>query len=292
MDQQVWTVRDVSDWCRKFLQERSPSFRLDSDLLLAKALGCSRIDLYCAFEKPVSSEERSQLKAMLARRADGEPIAYILGARDFYGRDFYVDHRVLVPRPETEHVVEAALGFLRSLAVPRPQVLDVGTGSGCIAITLQAECPEAEVRAWDISAAALEVAAVNAAKHQVDVDFRLQDAFDYAASTDRYQVICANPPYIPKADQIAGIAAKNVCDFEPALALFAGSDGRAFYELFAGHYDNCLENDGRLITEIGYDQGGIVSELFTAKGWRDVQVLKDLSGHDRVVVATKPKMQS
>ena len=286
MQEQVWTVKDISLWCRKFLENKSPSHRLDSDLLLAKALGCKRIDLYCSYEKPVTAEERQLLKALLARRAEGEPIAYILGTKEFYGREFIVDSRALIPRSETEHLVEEAVR--RVADIETPKILDIGTGSGCIALTLKAEISKSLVEAWDKSAEAIELAELNRSNLGIDLVLKEIDAFNPPEDVGKFDLIVSNPPYIPSSHVDSGLVESSVYSFEPHVALFSEGRGFAFYELYASGYHKFLEDDGTIMTEIGFDQGAIVAEIFRSHGWRNIELKKDLSGHDRIVIANKP----
>ena len=285
--QRNWTVKEIMVWSVGFLKERaSPSPRLDVELLLARALHCTRVDLYTGIEKPLNPSERGVFRDYLKRRAAGEPIAYITGERDFYGLQFAVDARVLIPRPETELVIEAVLADVKNGAAPPGAVLDVGTGSGCIAITLARLNPKVRVEAWDISAEALTVARANAERHTVDVTFRQCDAKDAAAWLGEpcFDYIVSNPPYIALGDPALESAVKR---YEPHLALFADGDGLTFYRRIAASAGGRIKSNGKLILEIGATLAGSVSRLLAESGWTEVTVTKDLSGTDRLISARR-----
>jgi len=226
-------------------------------------------------------EEINELaaEALLQRRESREPLAYILGWREFYGRRFRVRPGVLIPRQETETLVETALSRLAT-----GPVLDLGTGSGCIAITLKMERSEWEVWACDVSDAALEVARNNADALGANVNFVSSDAFS-ALSGRRYAAIVSNPPYIADSEELV----PEVGVHEPKSALFAGPSGLEFYERLALEAPGYLETNGNLIVEVGHTQSMAVAKLLGDAGWRAIQVVKDLSGVGRVVLATSPR---
>jgi len=234
----TWTVLRILEWSTQFLRDRGCSSpRLDAELLLSHALGCERIQLYTQFDKPLSDAERARYKTILVRRGRHEPIAYILGSREFFSLDFIVSPNVLIPRPETELLVEKVL---ENTAVHR-RVLDWGTGSGCIAITLATHRPEWEITALDISRDALIIARKNALRHAcsdritfIDSSTMINNSFD---------IIISNPPYIVDEEYTALMS--DVRDFEPKQALAAGPEGMTAYtELFKciSHHaaDECM----------------------------------------------------
>lgn len=247
--------------------------RPEARLLLAAVLGVPVEALVAHPERIVDDRASAGFAALARRRAQGEPIAYLLGAREFYGRRFAVSPAVLVPRPETELLVELALSQLAGLTAPR--VLDLGTGSGCIAITLALECPSATVLAVDRSAEALAIAGDNARRLGASVGFVLGDWYDSVAG--RFDLIVANPPYVAIADpHLAELR------HEPQPALVAGADGLADLRRIVAGAAAFLRPGGWLAVEHGHDQGFAVRELFSRTGFAAVRTHRDLAGNDRV----------
>lgn len=314
MTVEPWTVQKVLQWSAGFLGERAiETPRLDAEVLLAHTLHCSRTQLYTHFDKPLSPEEREPYKALLKRRSAGEPVAYLTGAREFFGLNFAVSPAVLIPRPETEHLVEWAISFAkgswrRPLApgvdviyeafvdagepgsaksgTDKPMaILDIGTGSGCIAITLAKKLSSSSVTAWDIDAAALSLAQSNATAHGATVTFEERNALadaSWDAALPAFDLIVSNPPYIAPGDPDV---AADVARYEPQHALYAGQDGLDFYRVFAANARQRLTPGGVLCAEIGSTQGPAVAALFRAAGWHEVIVRKDYAKLDRVVCA-------
>lgn len=288
-DQDVWTIQKILMWSSGFLKDKNvtDSPRLDAEILLAHALKLKRIQLYTLFDKPVSASEREPFKASLKRRIAGEPVAYITGERDFMSMTFHVTPDVLIPRPDTEVLVESVGERLKSRSSEGLQILDVGTGSGCVAISIAKQHPVAVVTAWDIASGALGIARDNAARLEVsNVLFKEQDALaseSWDNIEDQFDVIVSNPPYIAHAE--AASLSTGVKDFEPELALFADRNGLAFYEIFAARAQKALRPGGFLAVEIGYQQADAVQALFVEAGWRNVVVIKDFGKNDRVVIA-------
>ncbi len=289
----AWTVGRVMTWSAEFLKDRgmAETPRLDAELLLAHALGCTRMQLYTAFDKPLSTKEREPFRDFLKRRAAGEPVAYIVGQKEFMSRTFAVSRDVLIPRPDTEVLVEAVLSFAKRPDIGALAILDVGTGSGCIAVSLGLRLNEAKVTAWDVDENALALAEANAVRLGAgNVQFEEKDALDPAnwqKGEGKFDVIVSNPPYIGRAEESA--LAKSVKDFEPHRALFADAEGLEFYRMFADYASLRLRPEGRIYCEIGSTQADAVKGLFTEAGWRDVVVLKDFGKHDRVVMASRPR---
>ena len=282
---QPWTIQRIVNWSTTYLTGKGTDTpRLDSELLLCEVLKCKRIDLYMNFDKPVSIEERDLYKAFLRRRIAGEPVAYILCQKEFMGLVFKVSDAVLIPRPDTEILVETALSFLKKRE--SRTTLDIGTGSGCIPISL-AKLGQASGVAWDVSKAALDVAIDNAARHGVgDFNFKIVDALALAGWSENYgqfDLIVSNPPYISQEEK-AGLAI-SVRDYEPATALFAEESGLLFYRVISERAASFLKPSGRLMVEVGWTQAASVSCLLRESGWQDIVVVKDLAGHDRVVSA-------
>lgn len=251
--------------------------RLTAEVLLAHALRCERVYLYAHPERELADVEQLHFGRYLHERLGGKPTQYITGRQEFYGRTFRVTPAVLIPRPETEHVVEAAL---RHAAGAR-RLLDIGTGSGCLAVTLKKELPAAQVAACDISAPALEVARENARTHGAGVAFFQADA---AESVARIDLIVSNPPYVP-AEEASGLP-REVREHEPAVALFGGPGGVEFYPRLLAGAARALLPGGRLIVEIGYKSRAQV-EALVGPQWAERGIEPDLAGIDRVMVLRK-----
>lgn len=230
-------------------------------------------------DRPVAPAEAARFADLLARRATGEPAAYLIGEREFYGRPFAVDRRVLIPRPETEHIVEEALALELP---PSPRILDIGTGSGCLAITLALEIPSARVTATDLSPGALAVARKNAYRHGV-ADRVALTAQDLATALElaTFDLVVSNPPYVDRAD--APTLSPEVCDFEPHLALFSPDGGlAALARLFTA--SAALRPGTPVIVEIGQGQGAAATERAVAAGLVTVKVRSDYASIPRTLV--------
>lgn len=286
-EQDVWTIQKILMWSTDFLKEKkvTDTPRLEAEILLSNALGLKRIQLYTLFDKPVSAAEREPFKAALKRRIGGEPVAYITGERDFMSMTFKVSPDVLIPRPDTEILVEAAMDKLKPRQSEDLRILDIGTGSGCIAISLAKKFPVFAVTAWDISEQALAMARENAARLEAsNVVFERRDALAPESwDSATFDVILANPPYISCAEE--STLATSVINHEPKLALFAENNGLAFYQMFAEHARSALKPGGFLAVEIGYLQAEPVTAVFENYGWKNVVVRKDFGKNDRVVIA-------
>ena len=278
-----WTIRRVLTWAVDDLKKRSStSPRLDAELLLARVLGTDRIGLVVDAERPLRKEELTRYRELHQRRRAGEPVAYLLGFREFYGRPFRVDRRVLIPRPDTEILVEVALARTRHLYLSA-RMLDLCTGSGCVALSLARERPTSHVIAADLSPDAIAVAAENAFRlGAYNVGFVVSDAFAaLRPGRDRFDVITANPPYIAEGE--IPTLTVDIRGYEPALALDGGSDGLAVVRRIVAEAPAFLDAGGVLAVEIGSDQGPAVRELFATAGFSDIEVRRDYGGLDRVV---------
>ncbi len=284
---QLWTVREVLSWTtERFSQAGLESARLDAEVLLAHALDMQRVGLYIDLDRPLDEEDRGRYRALVGRRLQREPVAYLVGVREFWSRPFAVDARVLVPRPETETLVEQALVVLREYTAPR--VLDVGTGSGAIAVTLAAERPDAQVVATDLSADALEVAAANAARHEVEVTLHTGDLLEaLPAREPPFQLMAANLPYVALQERDS---LQPELLAEPASALFAADGGLAEVKRLVRAAPDYLERPGGvLLLEVGMGQTEEVAQLLVDARISDrVTVHRDLAGHERVVSGRLP----
>lgn len=252
---------------------------LDAELLLRYSLGWDRAQFLTRREQALTDCQYERFVTLVARRSTGRPMQYILGSQEFFGREFVVSAAVLIPRPETELLVEAALARLS--VTKNVYISDVGTGSGAIAVTIAAERPLARILATDISADALIVARENAVKHGVSDRVEFVEADVVPQGADGFDMIVSNPPYVAEADR-AGLA-HEVRDFEPEVALFAGAEGLDVYRRLIPAALHALKPGGLLLLEIGAGQADAVRALL--HGWRDVEIRPDLQGIPRVVVA-------
>ncbi|HSJ10439.1 MAG TPA: peptide chain release factor N(5)-glutamine methyltransferase [Longimicrobiales bacterium] len=259
--------------------------RLEAELLVAGLLGIRRLDLYLQHDRPIDGAELERFRAMVRRRLRGEPLQYILGTASFRHLELAVDARVLIPRPETEVLVGAVLEWATSRG-RQGAVVDIGTGSGAIALSLAKEGAFARVLATDISAGALEVAAANAVRNDLDgaVEFRRGSLFGALQAGERFDVVVSNPPYIGESER--GSLAVEVVAHEPALALFAGPDGLALVGELVTGAPAWLAPGGLLAVEIGAGQGAAVLERVNACGaYAGARIAQDLAGRPRMLVA-------
>lgn len=306
---ETWTVLRLLTWTTDYLKSHaSESPRLEAEVLLAHARGCERIMLYAAFDEVVAEDVRAKFRELVKRRAEGTPVAYLVGKREFFSLSFRVTPDVLIPRPETEFVVVEALDVLKEAEGRRqgsggrrqetgdieearqaaPLVCDVGTGSGAIAIAIARHAPEARVVAVDISAAALAVARENAAALQVAgrIEFLPSDLLASVPAERRFDVIVSNPPYIGE-HELATLA-PGVRDYEPRQALIAGPTGTEVIERLIPQAAERLAPGGWLILEVSPLIALRVVELIAADGrFEAAAVAKDLAGLARVVKARK-----
>jgi len=276
------SVREILDKTERYLAGKGVDApKLSAQLLLAEALGLDRLGLLLAMDRPLTPPELDAVRPLVARRGRGEPVALILGTREFYGLDFAVTSDTLIPRPETELLVDRAkelfpVDRLRSFA-------DLGTGSGCLAVTMAVEFPVAVGLALDASPAALAVARQNAASHAVDGRLLFVEG-DFTAlpvPSAGYACIVSNPPYVSEAEYRE--CTREVRDFEPKSALVPGKTGLEAMPAVAATAQAALAPDGWLLVEIGWRQGPEAAALVAAAGFVDVAVRRDLAGRDRLV---------
>jgi release factor glutamine methyltransferase len=289
-----WTIQKLLNWTTEYLTQKGvDSPRLSAELLLSDVLGLKRIELYTQYNRVVEDEHLAKLRELVRRAGQHEPIAYLVGKTEFYSIEFEVTPDCLIPRPETELLVQRAIELLRQRTGPHA-VCDLCTGCGVIAVAIAKNVPDAKVVATDLSAAALEVAARNVKKHQLDERIELLhgDLFEpLIPQLDMapFDVIVCNPPYVSAAEYEE--LEKNVKDYEPRTALYAGEDGLDIYRRVFGQVGRFLDSDGALLLEIGCKQGPAVRELLEQTTlFPTVRIDKDLSGHDRVVTAQRAAM--
>jgi release factor glutamine methyltransferase len=284
MSEQLWTIGKVLAWTKDRFAERAiASPRLDAELLLAHVLRRERIALYTHFEQPLAPEELAGYRAFIKRRLAGEPVAYLIGRREFRSLDLAVDARVLIPRPDTETLVEAGLALLPPLAAHAPRIVDVGTGSGAVALALAVERPDALVEAVDRSPEAVEVARANAARHAPGVVIHVGDLL--APVTDGpIDLVVSNPPYIP-TDEIERLQIE--VRSEPRMALDGGKDGLDIVRRLASAAAERLREGGAIAIEIGAGQAEASEQILLRAGFMEPRRFRDLAGIERVVSARK-----
>jgi len=291
--QEPWTVRRMLEWCAGFFDRKAVDApRLSAEMILAHVLGVPRIRLYTDLHRPLTEPELAATRDLVRRAADHEPIQYLTGRCSFYSMDFEVTPDVLIPRPDTETLVERALNHLKHEPVPEPRVLDLCTGSGCVAAAIARHHKSARVVATDVSLPALDVARRNVARHKLDdrVTCHVGDLYDALGSVvdpRPFHLIVGNPPYVASG-QIAGLD-RNVRDFEPRLALDGGADGLDVHRRIVAGAADRLEPGGRLMLEIAFDQEEPATYLLRqhAEAFDDARVHRDLAGRPRVVSARR-----
>jgi release factor glutamine methyltransferase len=276
------TIDDALVWAVEHLYRASiPDERLTATLLLAHVLGVERTHVVAHPERELVDEEVVAYRDAIHRRAKGEPFQYITGKQEFYGRDFEVTTDVLIPRADTEVIVEGAKKLWAALPPTAPRrVVDVGTGSGAIAVTLALELEGADVLATDVSAAALEVARRNVARHDAKVEIREASLLD--GIDGEFALVCTNLPYIPET--IVDGLQPEVRDHEPRVALVGGPDGLDLYRKFLDDVPRVLSPDGYLLCEVGFTQASAIERLAEERGLRFVDRLDDLQGIPRTIV--------
>jgi release factor glutamine methyltransferase len=286
-----WTIQQYLNRITEYLTEKHiDSPRLQAELLMSEALGMQRIDLYTQFDKEVSKENSKRLEELVHRAEEFEPIAYIIGRTEFYSIDLEITKDCLIPRPETELLVDKALEFLKGRKA-RQFVCDLCTGCGCIAIAIAKNFLDADIIATDISDAALKHAEKNIERHRLKERIRLLcgDLFEpFVPQIDRakFDLIICNPPYVSSAEYEK--LDKNVKDYEPRQALFGGEDGLDVYRRIALEAADYLKADAALIVETGYRQGEAVKKLFEQAGYfGEIKIEKDFQNNDRVVIARR-----
>jgi len=280
---EIWTVKKIMTWTIEYFEARGiPEPRLSTELLLSDVLHCNRIDLYLQFDRILSRQERKQFREYVQRRLKREPVQYILGETEFMGLPFRVTPATLIPRPETEILVEAVFEQLQELNRPDVKILDIGTGSGCIAISIAKQYPECEVWAIEKSAEALSVARENAAMNQVSVNFILGDFFQLPEEIIQpFDIVVSNPPYVSEAE-LKNLQPE-IIKYEPRMAVVAGEDGLIFYKKLIDCLPRILKKPGTIFLETGYNQAKAVTRLFLRRGYK-TKIKQDYNQIERVVI--------
>ncbi len=264
-----------------FKKRQVESARLNAEHLLAHALGRKRIELYLDFDRPLEETELAPLRELVRRRGQGEPLQHLLGTQEFCGRSFLCDKRALIPRPETEELVELLIAEVKALK-PEMKILDVGTGSGVIALSLAAILPQAEVHAVDLSPAALDLARENAARLGLAERVAFKESDLLTSVTDAYDLIVANLPYVPRTDR-ATLSREVLCD--PAMALFGGETGDEIIHLLIAQATKHLVAGGLLALEIGLGQADALCSAMVAANYHDISQRHDSAGVTRFLLA-------
>lgn len=282
MTLKIWRIIDLINWTESYFKEKGfENPRSEIEWLLRSVLDCSRIDVYLRFEEPLSKTQLATLRDWVKRRLEREPLQYITGSCDFYGREFSVNKNVLIPRPETERFIDTALDKLKGIDLPN--ILDIGTGSGCIATTLGLEIPNSTILGIDISADALGIANKNKENLNADnVSFEEMDILEQVPE-GQFDLLVSNPPYIPK-NEMNGLM-KDVQEFEPSVALTDQKDGLTFYKRFAKIGKEVVKSGGWMILEVGLgEHPNAVKNIFMESGYPDTDLIKDYNGDDRVLL--------
>lgn len=278
---QDWTIKDLIAWTTRYFQKQGlAAARLEAEILLAYALEENRVFLYTNFDAPVNQQERERFRRLIQRRIRREPLAYITGEKEFMSLSFEVSPEVLIPRPETELLVETAIALCTGDC---NHICDVGTGSGAIAVSLAHYLASARVTAVDISVAALQIARRNAARHGVDIDFQMSNLLDEIDPVLKFDLIVANLPYIPESQYEC--LDPEIRLYEPRRALLAGGDGLDICRRLLPQAIEHLNDGGRLLLEIGADQGQ--AALDSAQSYGTSRIVTDLAGKDRLIIMEK-----
>ena len=277
-----WRVIDLINWAESYFKEKGfENPRSEIEWLLRAVLKCNRMDVYLRFEEPLSQSQLATLRSWVKRRLEREPLQYITGFCDFYGREFSVNEHVLIPRPETERLIDTVLQKVKGL--DSPSILDIGAGSGCIATTLGLEIPGSTILGIDVSEDAIGIANKNKEKLEAEnVSFQKMNILEQRPEGE-FDVLVSNPPYIPKGE-MDGLM-KDVKDFEPTVALTDQKDGLIFYKRFAEVGKEVVKSGGWIILEVGLeDHPSAVKKIFSESRFPDTELIKDYNGDYRVLV--------
>ena len=281
-NKKIWRLIDLIKWGETYFRDNNfDNARSEIEWLLQDLLNYKKIDLYLKFEEEIDSEKLFILKSWIKRRVSREPLQYITGKADFYGRSYFVNNKVLIPRPETEILIDAAIKNL--LEKKNPFIIDIGTGSGCIGITLAIEIKKSNVLSIDISKDALLIAKNNAENHNIkNIKFLEIDVLKNDIN-QKADLIISNPPYISKNE--LSTLMPEVKNHEPKISLTDNKDGFTFYERFVSLFPKILKNDGAAIIEVGREAHSIkVLEIFKKNGMKNIKVIKDLNSDNRAII--------
>ncbi len=286
---ETWTIQKLLNWVTEYLTDKGvDSPRLSAELLLSHVMGLKRIELYTQFDKSVAGQQLDQLHALVKRAGHHEPVAYLVGKTEFYSLELNVSSDCMIPRPETELLVQRAIEFLRARTGVQ-YVCDLCTGSGCIAVAIAKNFPDVRIIATDICDDALSIAAGNVEKHQLTERIKLLcgDLFKpiiQQLDVEQFDLIVCNPPYVSSTEYEK--LKKNVKDYEPKKALFAGDNGLDVYRRIIKEADRFLKSDAALMLEIGFSQGSAIKELLEQTGaFNEIRIEKDFYKNDRIISA-------
>lgn len=286
MTSERWTVLQVITWTTEYFQKKgNDNSRLEAEVLLAHLMGKDRMGLYLNYDTPLREEERTAYRDMIQRRTAGEPVAYIVGHKEFWSMRFAVNPECLIPRPETEHLVEEAVRMGGDRRSPL-RVLEIGHGCGAVAIALAKELEDAQVVATDVSPGAHSLARENAEAHGVRGRIRFILADLFPSEEGPFDLICSNPPYIPTAEILR--LAPEVRDYEPLTALDGGEDGLRFFREIAQRSPDFLVPGGVLLLEMGAEQDTQVAAILQERGFIETDLIPDYAGVKRVIKAQWP----
>jgi release factor glutamine methyltransferase len=284
--QEIWNIQKVLNWTLPYFEKHQvPESRLSAELLLSHVLKCKRLDLYLQYDRILTGPELKEYRSFIERRITHEPVAYILGEKEFMGLNFKLTPDVLIPRPETEILVETALSEIKGHQTKSVRVLDVGTGSGAIAISIAHYCTECQITAIDISRAAIEVAKQNSEHQGVNnVEFLVLDALDLPVNTDeKYDFVLVNPPYIAEKERKE--LHTQITNYEPGIALFSGKNGLQFYSGFIPKIPLIIKKGGWIFMEIGYDQKEQINIILKESNFSEIEFIPDYQKIDRIAKA-------
>ncbi len=291
LTQEVWTIRSILEWTHQYFQKKNiTSPRLDAELLLAFVCQCSRMELYLTYDKPLSAEEKTHYRMLIKKRGEGVPVAYLIGEKGFWTLNLFIEEGVLIPRPDTETLVEKACDVIQAWQdIHQDQtctILEVGTGTAAIPLALCSSLKNLLIISTDISNTATKNAAKNIKHHQHLFSSRSNqiylirgDRFEMLQATTEFDIILSNPPYIP-TQEIAQLQ-REISYYEPRLALDGGADGLNFYRYFFQHSIHYLKPDGQMLLEIGHNQLPMLQKIIPDFLKLD-EVVQDLQSHPRV----------
>ena len=276
-------VIDIIKWADNYFSLNGfENSRIEIEWLLEEILNCKKVDLYLRYEEQLSLKQLNKLHTWMNRRIKKEPIQYIVGKCEFYGRSFIVNKDVFIPRAETETLINIVLSILGN--IPDQNILDICTGSGSIAVTLAKELNKANISAIDISKKALEVAMINARRHKVDINFEQLDILTTTYNHKMDMLVC-NPPYIPISEM--GMLTEDIRLYEPEIALTDGNDGLLFYKRISKLAPTIVKPGGQIVLEVGLNQHPtLVKNIFGVKPFTDLQIISDLNGDPRILKAS------